>query len=97
MDDPNESESLEYEFHRLMGLAEAYTGSEKLRLKLPIGDLPKAIEMLSRFVNQERELREPQLVPYTLEDMRRRIDQAIEKDEYYERFQSEGKSDKGGD
>lgn len=90
------NEELEYEFHRLMGLAEAYTGAEALRQRLPVGDLPKALEMLRRFVEQERSLRESQLVPYTLEDMRRKIQQAIAKDEYYQRLQPKSESDKTG-
>lgn len=83
--DPGEFEDLSYEFHRLMGIAEAFTGAEALRQKLPKGDYLRAIEMLSGFIKQEQEMREAQLVPYTLEDMKKRIDQAVDKDTFYQR------------
>lgn len=89
-------EELEYEYHRLLSIAEAYTGAEKLRQSLPPG-LNERVLRLTAWIQQEQELREAHLVPYTLEDMRKRIDKAIEKDDYYERLQREGESDKTGD
>lgn len=96
-DDPNGMEELEYEYHRLLSIAEAYTGCEKMRLSLP-PNLSERVAKLQSWVQQEQELRAANLVPYTIEDMRKRIDQAIEKDDFHEeRFQRESKGDQSGD
>jgi hypothetical protein len=97
MNDPHEAEALEYEFHRLMGIAEAYTGAEKLKQSLP-GPLPEKVLKLQQWIDQERELREAHLVPYTIEDMRKRIEESTAKDDFHEeRFQREGEGDKSRD
>lgn len=95
--DPNGMEELEYEYHRLLSIAEAYTGAEKLKQSLP-GPLPEKVLKLQQWIDQERELREAHLVPYTIEDMRKRIEESTAKDDFHEeRFQRQGKGDKSGD
>ena len=91
--DPNGMEELEYEYHRLLSIAEAYTGAEQLRQSLP-PSLPEKVLKLQQWIQQEQELREAHLVPYTLEDMRKRIQDATAKDDFHEeRFQREGSPD----
>lgn len=84
MNDPHEAEALEYEFHRLMSIAEAFTGAEKLRHKLP-PNLSERILMLQKFIEEEEALREPHRVPLTIEAMRQKVDNATSKDDFYER------------
>jgi hypothetical protein len=86
-------EELEFEYYRLLSIAEAYTGAEKLRQSLP-PNLNEKVLKLQQFIDQERELREAHLVPYTMDDMRKKIEQATAKDDFHEeRFQREGKAD----
>lgn len=85
MNDPHESEFLEYEFHRLMSMAEAYTGCERLRQKLPPG-LSERVLMVQKFIDEEEALREPHRVPYTIEAMKKKVDQSTDKDNFYERI-----------
>ena len=82
--DPHDSEYFEMEFHRLMGEAEAFTGAEKLRQKVAKMSRESAILELQKFIQNELAMRD--LTPYTIEDMKKRVDKAIEKDDYYERL-----------
>ena len=84
MNDPHEAEYLEFEFHRLMSIAEAFTGADKLRQSLP-PNLSEKVLRLQKFIEEEEALREPHRVPYTMEAMKRKVDQSTAKDDYYER------------
>ncbi len=96
MNDPHEAEALEYEFHRLMGIAEAYTGAEKLKQSLP-GPLPEKVLKLQQWIDQERELREAHIAVHQ-KDIKKVIQEAIAKDDFHEeRFQRQGEGDKSRD
>lgn len=106
-DDPNGMEELEYEYHRLLSIAEAYTGCEKMRLSLP-PNLTERVAKLQAWIQQERELMEIHLVPYTIENMAKKVRDLADKDDWqtggefkdykeYERLQSESKGDQSGD
>jgi len=82
--DPNGMEELEFEFHRLLSMAEAFTGAEKFRQRIAPMPIEEKINRLQRFIEEENQMRD--LTPYTIEDMRKKIDKALEKDDYYERF-----------
>ena len=82
MNDLHEAEAIEYEYHRLMGIAEAFTGADKLRQALPKPSL-EAVEKIQRFIDEEQAMRD--LTPYTVEDMKRKVDMSVSKDDYYER------------
>lgn len=84
-------EELEAEYFRLLSIAEGYTGYERLKLS---ANLEEKIARLQRFIDEENAMRD--LTPYTIEDMRKRIEKAIEKDDYYDRLQRESKDDQGG-
>lgn len=83
MDEDYSAEELEYEFHRLMSIAEAYTGAERLRQRLP-PNLSERVVMVQRFIQEEQAMRD--LTPYTIEDMKRKVDQSVSKDDFYERI-----------
>ena len=85
MNDPHEAEALEYEYHRLLSIAEAYTGADKLRQSLPSG-FTEAIAKIQKFIDEEEALREPHRVPYTIEAMKQKVDQSTAKDDFYERI-----------
>ena len=90
--DPNGMEELEFEFHRLLSMAEAFTGAEKLRQRIAPMPIEEKINRLQRFIEEENAMRD--LTPYTIEDMRKKIDHATAKDDFHEeRFQREGKAD----
>lgn len=82
--DPNESEYFEYEYFRLLSEAEAFTGAEKLRHKVSTMSRERAIIELQRFIENEMAMRD--LTPHTIEDMKKRIDKAVEKDDFYGRL-----------
>ena len=75
-------EQLEYEYHRLISLAEVYTRFESFRCRLP-KTYSEAIRALRKFINDELLMRD--LTPQTLEAMKRKVDQAVTKDDFYER------------
>jgi len=81
--DPNEGESWEYEYHRLMSIAEAFTGADKLRQSLPSGNYERDVQKIQKFIDEEEALREPHRIPYTMEAMSKKIDDATAKDDYY--------------
>lgn len=90
--DPNGMEELEFEFHRLLSMAEAYTGIEKLRQRIAPMPIEEKISKIQRFIEEENQMRD--LTPYTIEDMRRKIEHAKAKDDFHEeRFQREGQTD----
>ena len=73
-------EQLEYEYHRLVSLAEAYTGFEKFRRRLP-KTYSEAIRALRKFINDELMMRD--LTPQTLDAMKKKVQQSADRDDYY--------------
>ena len=86
--DPHDSEYFEMEFHRLMGEAEAFTGAEKLRQKVAKMSRESAILELQKFIQNELAMRD--LTPYTIEDMKRKVQNSADKDDFYEQRNSIG-------
>ena len=86
--DPHDSEYFEMEFHRLMGEAEAFTGAEKLRQKVAKMNRESAILELQKFIQNELAMRD--LTPYTIEDMKRKVQQKADTDDFYEQRHTTG-------
>ena len=72
-------EQLEYEYHRLISLAEVYTGFESFRRRLP-RTYAESIRALRKFINDELLMRD--LTPQTIEDMKRKVQQSADKDDW---------------
>lgn len=78
-----DAEMLEFEFHRLMSIADAYTGAEKLRQKVIKMDVTRAIDELQRFIQIENEMRG--LTPYRVDEINRAVKDAADWDDFKER------------
>ena len=72
-------EQLEYEYHRLVSLAEVYTGFESFRRRLP-RTYVESIMALRKFINDELLMRD--LTPQKVEDINRKVREAANKDDW---------------